>query len=360
MLDDIDALQLLGERPEAARFPGALFTGRGPKAYVGSALAVAGTLYFHDAHLPAVRDAICRCFDEFAALAGAHLRWLWREDAPEGPPRIPYAQAKPMREYMARMNANDAVSFTYTSGENPEDAGEYSFAVNGWRKWEAEMGTWGLCSLRFSLPITFPKTNPIGMQSLFVSFARHLKAAHGYAGPALILSAVRRSENEPFEARMSETVRALDVGSAIGCAREAAQGIKGVGWLTAINSTMVAEVGGINNIQAECPPKWFALYGYGAGFVIQAGPEPVAASTKTDPLPALYVLPNALLRQVRMRTIEALHQYPKDGEPRIVGAAADAWLRRFDVPDTDLLQYRRKLLTEPALTPASVLPGGLA
>lgn len=51
-----------------------------------------------------------------------------------------------------------------------------------------------------------------------------------------------------------------------------------------------------------------------------------------------------------------LHYGSKDGEPRIVGKAAEDWLARFDIPEEQLLQYKAKLLGEPQLTPETTLP----
>ncbi|WP_454690754.1 hypothetical protein [Achromobacter aloeverae] len=58
-----DPIQLMREHPEKMRVPGGLLTKRGPQDYVGSVPAITGTLFFKDAHLPEVREAVCACFD---------------------------------------------------------------------------------------------------------------------------------------------------------------------------------------------------------------------------------------------------------------------------------------------------------
>lgn len=356
MEEDIDVAALLREHPEKAHFPGALFMRKGPKDYVGSALTMAGTLYFNDAHTSEVRQAICECFEEYEATARDHLTWLWRAEPSEGPDKIAYKNAKSMRDIMKRMGENDVVSFGYISGANPEDAGDWEFVVDGWRGWQAKMGTWGLCSLRFSLPLLYVHDNPQALQAMFVSFAKRLKAVHGYAGPALNLSVVRSDENEPFEAYISDQTKALDVGHELWTNRKVTAGIKTVSWLTAINYEMVKKIGGLSTIRSELPRDWFALYDYGAGLVIQAGPKANPAAVKTDPKPAIYVLPNMLLKEVRTPDIGSLHNGSKDGEPRIIGHAAEQWLKRFDIPEEELLAYKAKLLEEPKLTKDTTLP----
>ena len=62
------------------------------------------------------------------------------------------------------------------------------------------------------------------------------------------------------------------------------------------------------------------------------------------------------LREVRLMADLSLHYGSKDGGPRLAGLAAKEWLSRFDVPDEDLIHYKAKLLGEPKLTDATVLP----
>ena len=91
-----DPIRLMREHPEKMCIPGGLLTKQGPQDYVGSVPAITGTLFFKDAHLPEVREAISAYFDEYGAIAKEHLTWLWREEPPEGPDKIAYAKAKPM------------------------------------------------------------------------------------------------------------------------------------------------------------------------------------------------------------------------------------------------------------------------
>jgi Protein of unknown function (DUF3396) len=358
-MEPAEILKLLREEHDRIAFPGALMTKKGAQEYVGSVPAIAGTLFFKDAHTPNVREAICKCFEEYETVAKEHLTWLWREEPPEGPDRIAYPKTQPMCEMMKRMKENDGVSFAYISGKKPEDAGDWEFQVNGWRGWEAKMGNYGLCSVRFALPLLYVIENPGAFQAMFVSFAKHLKAVHGYGGLSLVLSLVRRNENQPFEAYMSEQANGLDVGTPIKVSDKVVKGIKTVSWLTAINYEMVEQIGGLTTFRSELPRDWFALYDYGAGVVIQAGPKANAAAVKVDPRPAIYVLPNMLLKEVRAPEIGWLHSASKDGEPRIIGKAAEDWLQRFDVPEEELLDYKAKLLKEPKLTKETTLPNRL-
>jgi hypothetical protein len=125
-----------------------------------------------------------------------------------------------------------------------------------------------------------------------------------------------------------------------------------------VNYEMVEKIGGLSTIRSELPMDWFALYDYGVGLVIQAGPKPEAAPTD-QPKPARLVLPNMLFKEVRMPQIGSLHRNSSAGEPRLVGWGAEQWLQRFDVPEEELLAYKAQLLNEPKLTKATTLPDRL-
>lgn len=352
---------LLDHGPE--ELPGAMLMRYGPEDYIGAAFAVRGTLYFNGAHTPAVRKAICECFDEYEAIAKAHLTWLWLEEPPKGPDRFAYPKAPPLRNMMVALRENDSVGFAYIGGEKPHDASPWLFHVLGQRGWEAKLGWNGLDCLEFSLPAQYVQEHPTAFQGLFVAFARRLQAVHGHGGFAFNLSLPRDDENESTEAVMASKMNGIDVGDNVIIARRDRIGItdhiKTVGWLTAINMDMVEKVGGLAVLFMKLPAPWFANYDYGNGIVIQAGPTPQKVDVESDPKPAIFVLPNMALKDVRIPKVESLHSGSHDGEPRLSGWAAEQWLIRFDVPEDEVLVYKAKLSGEPQLTKETVLPNRL-
>ena len=348
-----DRIRTLREHPENVLMPGDLFMRSGPQDYVGAALAITATLYFRDAHLPEVREAVAACFDEYEAVAGPHLTWLWHEGPRNRSGKSSYARSRPLRTMLARLDEDDALSFGYVSGKQPHDAGEWEFHVFGRRGWEVKLGHPELSCLRFSMPILYVEDHPTALQAMFAGFAARLRAAHGHAGYGLVLSLVREDRNQPVEAWFAERAYGLDVGSPMSGARHAQDGIKTVAWLTALDHALVDRVGGLAAIRAALPEAWFALYDYGNGLVVQAGPRPDTAPVH-QPRPASLVLPNMLFRPVRLRTV-GLHYGGVDDEPRLNGDAADQWLARLDVAEDDLPAYRVALLDEPRLTEATTL-----
>jgi hypothetical protein len=343
--------------------PGALLMKYGPEDYVGATICVRGTLFFKGAHTPEVREALCLCFDAYEAVATDHLKWLWRDEPPSGPDKFAYVKAPSLRSMMKKMNPDDHVGFAYTGGEKPHDASPWLFFASGLRAWEAKLGWNGLDSLQFSLPREIVEQQPTLFQSLFVTFARLLNAEHGYGGFALNLSLTRTEPNQATEAFMTSKMAGLDAGEATSIAAWHKYGIDDhiakTGWLTAINKGMVEKVGGLFSLRSALPLDWFAMVDYGAGLVIQAGPAPNIVAMDLDPKPSLHVLPMMALKAVFISSNDDLHEGSHDGEPRLAGAAATRWLRRFEVPEQDLLTYKAKLLGEPKLTKASTLPDSL-
>ncbi|WP_426340754.1 type VI immunity family protein [Pseudoduganella sp. S-14] len=352
-----DPIQLMREHPEKLEFPGGLLTKKGAQSYVGSVPAIAGTLFFADAHLPAVREAICECFDEFKDIAGKHLTWLFREDPPEGrsASKLAYESVKPMRTMMAALEQDDAVSFHYTSGKQVNDTGPWEFQAFGLQEWCAKAGDRGLSGLRFSFPLLFVEDNPTAFQAMFVSFAKRVRAIHGYGGYSLNLSAIKYDDNQAFETVIASKMLGFDAGILVSGAVKAHTGIKTVSWLTAVNYQLLEKVGGMNKLRSELPMDWFATYDYGDGVVIQSGPKPEAAPVdETGVKPALLVLPNMLFKPIRAPQYR-LHFASAGSEFRLIGLAAEEWLQRLDIDESGLLDYKAKLLKEPKLTKESVL-----
>ncbi|OLG76349.1 hypothetical protein BXO454_09880, partial [Xanthomonas oryzae pv. oryzae] len=92
------------------------------------------------------------------------------------------------------------------------------------------------------------------------------------------------------------------------------------------------------------------------GTVIQAGPVPEIASVDDDPMPATYVLVNHLLKRFRSTTLKDFHGATLGWEPFLGVVGTAQWLRRFDIPDDELMHSQAKLLNMPKLKPDTVLP----
>ncbi|OLI17351.1 hypothetical protein DXO226_11420 [Xanthomonas oryzae pv. oryzae] len=346
--------KLLAEHEGKLSLPGGLLMRSGPRDYVGTVLAITGTLYYKGGYTTPVREAICACFDQYVATIGDELRWLIKDETKP----VQFKRAKPLRDWLLKLDPDDSAIFGYTAGDKPEDASAYQFYDANLRQWQ-EMRSWGLNALRFSVPLKFALDHPSAFQRLFVDFAGRLKAEHGHGGHGFVLSLLNNHLDAPTEAYMSQKLRGADVGRPSGVARQILDGIKTVSWLTAINHAMLQQLDGGTGLDAlrnELPGNWFAYYDYGAGTVIQAGPVPEIASVDDDPMPATYLLVNHLLKRFRSTTLKDFHGATLGGEPFLGVVGTAQWLRRFDIPDEDLVTYQAKLLNMPKLKPDTVLP----
>jgi hypothetical protein len=115
-------------------------------------------------------------------------------------------------------------------------------------------------------------------------------------------------------------------------------------------------VGGLPAIKARLPQDWFALYDYGAGLIVQAGPTPEAAPVN-QPKPARLVLPNHLFKPLRAPKV-GLHSGSVNGEPRLNGEEGLQWLKRLDIGEEELTTYQTQLRDEPKLTADTTLSQG--
>lgn len=346
-----------------ALIKGALLEPDLPHDYVGAALVVRAALFFPNAYLSEVRANVARCFDDYSAVAGERLRWVTQD----GVRPVPLKGGKPDPNVFMPKRENDLLSAVITSGEKPADAGLWEFRVFGLMKWQEPLANSGRSVLTFSVPIPFLTERPTEFQRLFVDFSRRLDVVSGYAGLATNLSVPEAEANTPTEYWLSKRYIGMDVGDPLAVAMHLRSGIKTVSWLTAINKDLLEKVGGIHALRSELPPDWFAFYDVNGGVVIQAGPMPEAGALADEqgagvPVPpASYVVLNNALKSIRVPSVWQLQR-------GLMGAAApiykttaesDEWLRRFDVPADELLNFKARLLDQSKLTDGSVLPDRL-
>nr|WP_314872772.1 DUF3396 domain-containing protein [uncultured Pseudomonas sp.] len=359
MKSEFNLADELAKQGSLLEIPGNLLMKGGRKDYIGAVLCLRGTLYFKDAHTQLVREALCQCFDEFRRLAGAELSWLWRAEPPQGKPLSAYVDATPLRTMMDAMDEDDHLSFCYTSGRQSSDASAWLFDIYGRRGWEAKMGN-DVSILEFSVPLIYQEHQPLNFIRLFLFFVQKLHPLQGYAGHAFNLSPTSAYRNEPTEAFMASRMPGLDVGTAAFLANSPKLkpiGIKTVSWLTVLDRKRLELAGGLSSLREQLPPSHFAFYSCNDVVVIQAGAHPYLGGDAEDLKPAPYVLLNHALKPIRYESVGSLHGGSLDGELRLVGWAADQWLKRLDVDERDLQAWRTKLIkSEPCLDAANTLP----
>ena len=359
---DKNFLQWANENQSRLLVPNALLEPRHSHEGIGAAVAVRGCLYFEKAYDAEVRETLAQCFDDYCAVAGDKLTFLWHN----GKAAQAFNKAKPMRDLASKLGENDRFDFDYMSGESASDAGFWSFHVFGMRGWEQKMGTRGVDVLDFSFPMVAVQEDPDAFAGLFFRFAQRLKALRGHAGFAVNLSPTAQTENESTEFWVSQIMPGLDVGyPAANPERDMRDKIKSVDWLTAISKDMLDRVGGVSKLRSELPPAWFAFGDYGAGVVIRAGVLPDGGLSESEDkppvLPPAYVVLDAALRPIRASEMEILQRGTVNGDAPVYNTKAStaAWLRRFETDENGLLAAKAALLDTPSLEPSNALPNPL-
>ncbi|MDR0236766.1 type VI immunity family protein, partial [Acinetobacter sp.] len=325
------------EQQEQGAIGGGLFAKGGPEDYVGAIPAIRAVLYFKEGFSDEMREAIAQCFDDYQTYAQDHLTWLWQDEPPKGEREsINFSDAKAIRESLKNYSPMKAFNFIYISGKEKFATGAWEFNASGASKWQIMNGTYQ-STLTFSMPIEWVEENTQVFIELFVKCAQRLKAKHGYAGYACIISRIRGDKNEPTEAYFSRKWWAMDVGNPYLESDNLLNGIKTVSWLTAINYEWFNPIKEQESLNSELPMNWFIGYDYGTGIVIQAGNLPVNGFVDEDPLPAPYILLNRILKPLRVEKIGSLHRGNHNNEenPLITGYRAEAWMKRFDIEEVE-------------------------
>ena len=339
-------------KQEKGAIGGGLLTPQGGEDYVGAIPAIRAVLYFKEGFSDEMREAIAQCFDDYLIYAKEHLTWLWQDEPPTGAggASLDFKKVKPIRNILKFYSPMKAFNFLYTSGKEKFATGAWEFYAGGASQWQDKNGKYQ-STLTFSMPIDWVGENSKAFIELFIKCAHRLKAKHGYAGYACLISQIRSDKNEPTEAFMARKAWAMDVGRSGILSNRLITGIKTVSWLTAINYEWFNKIREEEALNSELPMNWFIGYDYGTGVVIQAGTLPLNGSVEDDPLPAPYVLLNRVLKPLRVEKIGDLHRgnYATDEIPLIKGYLANNWLARFDIEDDEKLEYFGKLQDEPKL-----------
>ncbi|WP_186201604.1 type VI immunity family protein [Burkholderia gladioli] len=349
------------ELAKVGMMPYAAFENRYQHDGIGAALVVRAALYFKSGFSPEKRSAIAHIFEAYLKIAKAAkgemgsvpLKWLWFN----GKRALPLSTAPSLSALRHDVGENEAFDATYVGGEAARDASLYEFTTFCLEKWQSELGTRGLDTLVFTLPVPFVRSTPEAFTSLFQDAATKLDAIHGHAGLAVNLSPTGREENESSEYFMAQQLGpGVDVGDPLAMkVADLVNQIKTIDWLTLIDATMLSKVGGIDRLRSELPPDWYSVAPCAQGVMIRAGVLPQAGVRDRDgdtaaPPPA-YIVLNAALRALIPDSISILQQGAVNGEAPVYNSktSSNAWLRRFDVSAEQLLAAKAAVLDTPRL-----------
>ncbi|AJY42409.1 DUF3396 domain-containing protein [Burkholderia humptydooensis] len=359
-----ELLQRAQELSKVGMLPYALLEPRYAHDGIGAALTVRAALYFKGGYTSAKRQAIAAAFDAYIALARGAIEgqdsnpvtWLWFN----GKRALRFAKAPSLRALEKRTGENEGFDACYVGGESARDASYFEFTTFCLEKFQADLGTRGLDVAVFSLPSPFVRQDPDAFVKLFLAVAAMLEAVHGHAGLAINLSPTGRTENESSEYYLAQRLGpGVDIGDPLAMeVRDLTDRIKTVDWLTLIDKAMLGKVGDIDALQSALPKDWYALVPCAQGLMIRAGVAPEAGVAHADTAPSAppaYVVLNAALRPLVADTVSILQRGTVNGDAPVYNskASSNAWLRRFDVSESELLNAKAAVLDTPRLPPAA-------
>ncbi|WGS41867.1 DUF3396 domain-containing protein [Burkholderia sp. JSH-S8] len=356
-----DNEQRVQELAQAGMMPFAIFEPRYSHEGIGAALVVRAAIYFKGGYTRDKRDALAWAFDRYVTIARQAsgpgvddpVKWLWFN----GKKAVPIAKAPALSSLASSVGSNEGFDATYVGGDTARDASFYEFTTFCLEQFQAELGTRGLDVMVFTLPAPFVRSNPAPFVQLFRDAAAALDAIHGHAGLAVNLSPPGRTENESSEYFMSQQLGpGIDVGNPAAMkVRDLTDRIKTVDWLTLIDKAMLGKIGGIDALQSELPKDWYDLAPCSQGLMIRAGVTPEAGVAQADAAPTAppaYVVLYAALRKIVTDTVSILQRGTVNGDAPVYNSktSSDAWLRRFDVPEKQLLDAKAAVLETPKLS----------
>ncbi|XKM13596.1 DUF3396 domain-containing protein [Orbaceae bacterium ac157xtp] len=218
---------------------------------------------------------------------------LWRQDQPGYNAtswQVDVGGAAPHQRWLSSLFASMSVG----KGENGNRFSELADLVVTWcERLQPAHGSAGFC---FSYPIGL-KPDPSDTWELL---QRHPGIDHSY-------TAMFAVESEPIYNR-----------------------IKGVNWLTVLSDPIVAELGGIEVIQAQLGEKC-RIRTYRGGIIIIAGPVPQLGDRNINFIPTRYQAAAKVTRPVRFEDYQrAFIELPEPFDEKVESMK---WIRRFDVDD---------------------------
>jgi hypothetical protein len=296
--------------------------------------ALLATLYFEDPYRREVREAVVSCCEDYFLQCGKHLRWALNPDTKL---MEPYGKEKGStpRVWLPPRGEDESFSFLYHGAEYERGASAFSTRALGVaRRPYVVVG-----HFRVSFPLLWFTVEQGSLPETVLDMCRELKPVSGYAGIGVIESpdSLISKKYEPIVYGWAQRFPGLEIDYPIGHSiwltegREGGKGgIKGVNWLTVVGDRWLAEMGGVNAVEADLAALdgRFIVHRFEGGIMIQAGTRPQLGDAERNVWPELYVKLAKYLKPIRI-TRHRPFQFSGPGL-RFDLERSRAWLRRFD------------------------------
>lgn len=286
------------------------------------------SFYFWGGHTTAKRLALAECFDAYKEAYGANLKWA-RD--PDSWTAINLSKNTPpaFRDYIKPLDEDDCIEWYESSGNGPDEAGEYVISCLTERGWQENH----ISCLQFQVPFShaFDATKWEILDNLLITCADLLAPFHGVAG-LTAATTEQGTDWEPEALDLATRYRALYIEDVVADLPHAPNGLKGVNWITFVGDILTERLGGPKTFSAYCQRFNIEPERFSSGFVIRAGKTPKLGPVDELP-PDTYVRANAAIRPLRNGKYGSMGSGSIDGELRFTRCTSDLWIRRFDGPD---------------------------
>ncbi len=286
------------------------------------------SFYFWEGHTLEKRLALADCLDAYRAAYGTQLTW-GRDPESWKAIRLEKRPLPDFRNYLKELDEDDCIEWYESSGNHPDEVGEYVVRCMTERGWEEQHAS----CFQFHVPpiCAFDEEKWKVLQELLTTCNERLATFHGNAG----LAAVTTEQGltwEPEILDLATRYRALSIEDFVTDGGQAEKGIKGINWLTFIGDLLTERLGGPKAFSTYCQRLGVSVERFTSGFIVRSGEWPQLGPVDEAP-PEAYVRVNAALRPLRNGKYGSMGSGSIDGELRFNVCTSDLWIRRFDEPN---------------------------
>lgn len=258
------------------------------------ALSLAVSFYFKPPP-SSFAEGILECYRHYLELCEPHLRWYGSETSGKYREADSKVLRIPFRRVPEAIEHDKFWAWMTYAGADYRDAAPYQFDV------ALDPDKDALSFFRAAFPVGMFASDFAGFTALVETFARRVPFFFGYAGLSFseALEIKRKQSNEQLLLPAAMRFSGVEVESSI-CTRLCCRdSIKGVNWLTLIDSSLVERLGGRAALRAQLDSA-IALRDLPAGLMIQAGQEPELGDVNAGERLPLYRQVHRAMRPVRV------------------------------------------------------------
>lgn len=301
---------------------------RAPDGRILCSVVMLATLYIREGDTPEVRAGIVRAYDRYLQAGGDVLRWGMNPQTGE-PLALAGSPWADVRRWPPEVFELFNLQILLSGGDRVDDADPRRFvAVSKWRE-EIE-----LSYVSVTLPVRWANERSFeAFVELTVDLCNFVGPTHGYGGLGVVphIAGFDAESIAPLFnlARRFEGLE-LDVPGGHEPWLASRDRIKGVNWLTVIDTVQIEKLGGVEALARKLGPAigWYPFTGGKGGYVLRAGALPgFGDSARQERLP-LYGRVARALAPIRMTNPDFMWI---QGEPSgFDREEAKRWIRRFD------------------------------